>query len=117
MLALFDRLELSETKNPMEAIRQIAAYLDLLINQLERVLSSLDNLNFGTLDLSDMRLYTETGSEIAGDKIKIVGPNGETFEVGFDNQTKQFVFTMPAISEINVGTLNATTITKGGVEI
>lgn len=117
MLARFERPENIEGKNPVVAVQQIIDYLERLVNQLETILCSLDNLNFQSLDLSDMRLYTETGSELAGDKLKIVGPNGEIFEVGYDKQTRQFVFSMPKISTLNVGTLNATTIFKGGTEL
>ena len=117
MLARFDRPENIDTQNTREAVKQILAFFDKFINQLEMVLCSLDNLNFGELDLDDIVMRTESGSEIAGDKICIKGKNGELFEVGYDKRSGKFVFTMPEITELNVGTLNAAKIIKGGVEL
>ena len=82
----------------------------------------IDNANMLPLDLDDMELYTDNGSKISGDKIKIKGPDGQVFEVGYDKASKKWVFTMPAIyaltaTRITAGTINATTITRGGVKL
>lgn len=111
MLARFERPE------EIRTMEQLLRYIEKLINQLETVLCSLDNLNFSELDLNDMVMKTENGSEIAGDKIRICGPENQVFEVGYDKKTRQWVFRLPETAELSVGTLNAEKIIKGGVEL
>ena len=117
MYPIIERMDRIDENNTRTAVREMAAYIDRLVNQLERILLSLDSVNFNELDLSDMRMFTETGSEIAGDKIKIKCPDGQVFEVGYNKTTKQFVVTMPKISVINAGVVNADAIVRGGESI
>lgn len=117
MVPILRKLENVDFNNPREGIRQMAEHIRDLENQLEDLLMKIDNVNMLTLDLDDMTMRTENGSVISGDKVKIKGPGGQVFEVGYDKELKQFVFNIPYIDEINVGTLNATNITRGGEEL
>lgn len=122
MIPIIKRLENIDLSNPMTAIRELAEHIRDLENQIEDLLMKIDNVNMLPLDLDDMELYTDNGSKISGDKIKIKGPGGQVFEVGYDKASKQWVFTMPEISAINAttitaNTINATTITRGGVAL
>lgn len=119
MIPMIKRLENIDLSNPKTAIRQLMEHIQDLENQIEDLLMKIDNVNMLALDLDDMELYTDNGSKISGDKIKIKGPAGQVFEVGYDKSSKQWVFTMPAIATltattITAGTINATTITRGG---
>lgn len=119
MMPIIKRLENIDLSNPMTAIRQLVEHIRDLENQIEDLLMKIDNVNMLPLDLNDMELYTDNGTKISGDKIKIKGPGGQVFEVGYDKTSKQWVFTMPNISVINAttitaNTINATTITRGG---
>lgn len=114
MIPIIKRLENIDLSNPMTAIRQLVEHIRDLENQIEDLLMKIDNVNMLPLDLNDMELYTDNGSKISGDKIKIKGPGGQVFEVGYDKSSKQWVFTMPRISVLNATTINATTITRGG---
>ena len=122
MIPIIKRLENIDLSNPMTAIRELAEHIRDLENQIEDLLMKIDNVNMLPLDLNDIELYTDNGSKISGDKIKIKGPGGQVFEVGYDKASKQWVFTMPEISAINAttitaNTINATTITRGGVAL
>ena len=122
MIPMIKRLENIDLSNPKTAIRQLVEHIRDLENQIEDLLMKIDNVNMLALDLDDMELYTDNGSKISGDKIKIKGPAGQVFEVGYDKSSKQWVFTMPVISTltattITAGTINATTITRGGEKL
>lgn len=114
MIPIIKRLENIDLSNPMTAIRQLVEHIRDLENQIEDLLMKIDNVNMLPLDLNDMEFYTDNGTKISGDKIKIKGPGGQVFEVGYDKTSKQWVFTMPTISVLNATTINATTITRGG---
>lgn len=113
MFPKLPKLERTE-ENPIRAIKQIVEYLERLVNQLEKELVQIDNVNMLDLDLDDMRLYTDNGTEISSNRIKIKSPDGQVFEVGYDKKKKEFVFTMPEISVLNAGTINATEINRNG---
>ena len=115
MLPILKRLENIHFDNPRVAVRQLAEHIQDLENQIEDLLMKLDSANLLPLDLDDMKLYTDSGSEISGDRIRIVSPTGETFEVGYNKEKKRFIFTLP--SEITVGTINADSIIRGGEEL
>lgn len=117
MIPMFEGVQGIDTKNPENAIVQLTAYVGRLERLLERVLMNLGSENFGKLNLGDMILYTENGSEISGDYIKIVGSDGQSFEVGYDREKKQFVLNLPKECEIAVGTLSAERIVRNGEEI
>ena len=116
MLIKLPRLKKNE-ENPVRAVKQLEEYLELLVNQLERELMQINNVNMVDLDLDDMRLYTDDGTEISSNKLKIKSPDGQIFEVGYDKQKKEFVFTIPKISVLNAETINATTINRNGVSL
>ena len=114
MLPVIKKLEKIDVNNPREAVRQLADHIVDLENQIEDLLMKIDNVNMLTIDLDDMKMITENGSEISGDKIRIKGPEGQVFEVGYDKASKQWVFAMPQISKITADTIEATTIIRGG---
>lgn len=119
MIPIIKRLESIDFGNPITAIKQLAEHIRDLENQIEDLLIRIDNVNLLPLDLDDMELYTDNGSKISGDKIKIKGPEGQVFEVGWDKQSKKWIFEMPQIAELSVktitaDTINADTITRGG---
>lgn len=115
MLIKLPRMERTE-ENPVRAVKQLVEYLEMLVNQLEKELMQINNVNMIDLDLNDMRLFTDEGTEIASNKIKIKSPDGQVFEVGYDKKKKEFVFTMPKISSFNVGTINASKVIASTVD-
>ncbi len=110
MIPIFEGVSGIDTSNPRQAILQLTAYIGRLERQLEQYFMNLGSENLQKLDLDDMTLYTERGTEISGDRIKIVGPGGECFEIGYDKEKKQFVFNLPEGFDINVGRIKATSI-------
>lgn len=117
MIPIFEGVQGIDANNPRQAILQLIAYIGRLEQSLERCLTNIGSENLVKLNLDDLTLYTERGSEISGDKIKIVGPDKECFEVGYDREMHKFVFNLPEGCEITVGTLNAERIVRGGEEL
>ncbi len=115
MIPILRRLENIDLDNPKVAVRQLAEHIQDLESQIEDLLMKLDSINLLSLDLDDMKLYTDSGSEISGDRIRIVSPTGERFEVGYDKEKKRFIFALP--SEITAGTIKADKIIRGGEEL
>lgn len=99
MMPMFEGVQGIDTKKPEEAIVQLIAYIGRLERHLEQVLVNLGSENFGKLNLDDLVLYTERGTEISGDRVKIVSPTGELFEVGYDKEKKSFVFALPTVEQ------------------
>ena len=114
MVPVIKKIEGIDINNPREAVRQLRDHIFDLENQIEDLLMKIDNVNMLTIDLDDIKMVTDNGSEISGDKINIKGPEAQVFEVGYDRASKQFVFTMPQISKITADTIEATTIIRGG---
>ncbi len=117
MIPMFEGALGIDENNPRQAILQLTAYIGRLERRLEQVFMNLGSENLTKLNLDDLVLYTERGTEVSGDRIRIVSPTGERFEVGYDKGKKKFVFELPAGCEIAVGTLIAEKVIRGGEEL
>lgn len=115
MIPMFNGIRDIDLNKPNLAVAQIVSYLEGLERQLEQLFMNIGSENLQKLDLYDLTLYTERGTEISGDRIKIVSPTGDYFEIGFHRKSGQFVFSLPDGCEITVGTLNVDTINAGEV--
>ena len=102
-----------------EAVMQLNARLRSLENQLYNILTSLDSSNFAEINLDDITLKSENGSEIGGDMIRLSG-GGESLEIGYDRTAKKFVCRLPSGTQadgLNAVTLNVDTITARSLHV
>ena len=97
-----------------EAVMQLNARLRSLENQLYNILTSLDSSNFAEINLDDITLKSENGSEISGDMIRLSG-GGESLEIGYDGTAKKFVCRLPG--GVSAGTLNVDSITAQSLHV
>lgn len=102
MMPIFDGMEEIDLNNPKRAIAQLVNHIKRLEEKLYTILTSLDGANLLEMGLDDVTLKSESGSVITGDKIVLKGPEGESFEVGYDKTLGRFVFKLTGGSKLDV---------------